>query len=185
MITQGKLRYTQINETWFIILSGDARFTLMSSLESLIKQAVNIPDSRIVIDVSQVDNLDSACLGILAKLHEHTLSSRPIMLTCEDIDEMLRSIRFDIIFDLIKISDDKVTNNTYLDAAMNISEHEMKRLYELIQKELKPAPEFYVNDTAMKQLLLDAHKRLCTIDAKTQSIFQPVVDIMEAELRNQ
>lgn len=186
MITEGRLRYTEINGIWFIILSGDVRLQLASSLEFLIKQALDKPNTRIVIDVSQADGLDSSCLGTLVKIIDRPVSSytpRPIMLTWEDLDELLRSIRFDLLFDLIKISDDKVTSDTYHAAAANISEDELKRLYENIQSELKPVPKVNVNDLEMKKLLLEAHQRLCTIDAKTKTIFQPVVDIMEAEIQ--
>lgn len=185
MITEGKLRYTEINGIWFIILSGDVRLQLVSSLEFLVKQALDKPNARIVIDVSQADGLDSSCLGTLVKIIDRPVSlytSRPIILTWEDLDELLRSIRFDLLFDLIKISDDKVTSDTYHTAAANINENEIKQLYENIQTALKPVPTVNVSDLDMKKLLLEAHKRLCTIDAKTKTIFQPVVDVMEAEI---
>jgi len=186
MIKEGKLRYIAINNTWFIILSGDVRLSIVPSLEILIKQALDIPNTRIVVDVSQADNLDSSSLGALVKITERsslTHIPRPIMLTWEDLDEMLRSIRFDLLFDLIKISDDKVTVDTYNDAAANISEEELKNLYQSIQNELKSVPTAVVSDLDMRTLLLESHKRLCTIDAKTQVIFQPVVDAIEAEFR--
>lgn len=183
-MSQGTARYAEVNGTWFIILAGDVRYPLAPSLESLLKRALESANSRFVIDLREIEGIgiDSTCLGVLVKTADRQLSPhapRPMIITCGDIDELLRVMRFDLLFDLVAIN----TLNV-LPITMNLAtKEEIERLYTKVQNELQPIPTIAISEEEMKQLLLKSHQRLCAIDAATNTIFKDVVTAMEADMQ--
>lgn len=186
-MNQGTARYAELNNTWFIILAGDVRYPLAPSLESLLKHALDkSANSRFVIDLRQVEGIgiDSTCLGVLVKIADRTLPShtpRPIIITCGDIEELLRIMRFDLIFDLVTIKKD---TEEFQAALTNVNNGSIECLYETIQRELQSIPIVNISEDDMKKLLLATHKRLCAIDAATNAIFKDVVAAMEDDIQD-
>jgi len=159
-MTDGTARYAYEDGTWFIKLAGDLRHPLGPALNALLDRAFAGPDdSRFVIDLAAAENIDSTCLGILARIANRTMppgGPRPAIITGGgDIAELLLAVCFDRLFDLVDSADGA-------------------------QGPLQPAPVIAIGRDEMLTLLLDAHRRLCGIDARTHAVFRDVVEALEA-----
>jgi len=158
-MTDGTARYAYEDDTWFIKLAGDIRHPLGPALNALLDRALAEPgDSRFVIDLAEAENIDSTCLGILARIANRTPpadATRPAIITGGgDIAELLLAVCFDRLFDLVDSADGA-------------------------HGPLQPAPAIAVGRDEMLTLLLDSHRRLCAIDARTHAVFRDVVEALE------
>lgn len=159
-MTDGTARYAYEDGAWFIKLAGDVRHPLGPALNTLLDQAFAKPGSdRFVIDLSEAETIDSTCLGILARIANRTSAHddpRSAIITGGgDIAELLLAVCFDRLFDLVDSTDATPTS-------------------------LEPAPVIAIGRDEMLSLLLDSHRRLCAIDARTHAVFRDVVEALEA-----
>jgi anti-anti-sigma factor len=160
-MAEGTARYAREGGTWFLKLGGDVRHTLAPALNALVDQAFADPHySQFVIDLSAAENIDSTCLGILARIGSHAAETEgprsSIVSPSEDMTEVLLAVCFDRIFNLV-------------DAAGSPA------------GELASVPAATVGQDAMLPLVLEAHRRLCAIDERTHSAFRDLVAALEAE----
>ncbi|KOR32054.1 hypothetical protein TI05_09700 [Achromatium sp. WMS3] len=164
---EGVAHYAREGNAWFITLSGKVTYSLGPAINALLDKALSEPsEQRFVIDLSNVDNIDSTCLGIFARIVNQPnkqYKQRPVIITGgEDIQELLLAICFDWTFDLVE--------------SVNIDNFKDK---------LHLVPDINLNQTDMLSLLLESHKRLCAMDAKNHAVFKDVVDALESDLANQ
>lgn len=154
----GNARYAQADGIWFFKLAGDLRHTLAPALNAVLDQAFAAPDTAgFVIDLSEAENIDSTCLGILARIGKRTQATRPVIVTAgEDIREVLLAVCFDRIFDLVDHSGPG-------DAT------------------LQDLPGASADMAAMRQLVLDAHRRLCDLDERNHKAFRDVIEALEGD----
>jgi len=162
-MTDGTARYVCENGSWFIKLAGAVRHPLGPAFNALLDRAIAMPGShRFVVDLSEAETIDSTCLGILARIATQAAPSggpRPVIITGGDIAKTLLVVCFDRLFDLVDLTDDA-------------------------PGPLQSAPAINVDQDEMRRLLLDAHRRLCAIDAHTHAVFRDVVEALEAEALN-
>jgi anti-anti-sigma factor len=153
-------RYAQQDHNWFLKLGGDLRHPVAPALNRLLDRALADPDTaNFVIDLAEADNIDSTCLGVLARIGNHQScggGSRPVIICPEeDIREMLRAVCFDYLFDLVEqpmLGDDP----------------------------LQPLP-LPPDEDDLRKLILDAHRRLCEIDERTRLAFRDVIQALEQD----
>ena len=114
-----------------------------------------------VVDVRDAENIDSTCLGILARVANHARhdgGAKPTIVTADDdIRTLLLAVCFDRLFNLVNRE------------GANIGD-------------LQPVPEPDTDADAMLRLILEAHRRLCAIDARTHA-FRDVVSVLEQETK--
>lgn len=137
-MTEGTVRYIQEHGNWFVTMAGDIRYSLGPAIHALLERAFAEEDeSHFVIDMSQIEGIDSTCLGILARIIDHPSknSIRPIIITGgNDIHELLLAVCFDRMFDLVESIDETIT-----------------------AQQLQPIPTVAVDQENMLILLLEAH----------------------------
>lgn len=161
-MAQGKARYAHEDGTWFLQLSGDLRHGMSPAMNALLDRAFAEPQtSQFLVDLSAAETIDSTCLGTLARIanwtREHAAPRPVIVSPNEDITETLLAVCFDRLFELRR--------DAQLDA---------ERLGDL------PAQD--ADAAAMSTLILEAHRRLCAIDAANLAVFKDVVDALEREV---
>lgn len=163
-IVPGTIRYAYANDVWFIKCSGIVCHPLGPILNSLIDSALaTLGSKNFVVDLSEANSIDSTCLGILTRIATRrtpTGTSKPLIITGGgNIAKTLQVVRFDLLFELV-------------DKANAMPQY------------TKIAANFSLEQREMLNLMLDAHKRLCAIDAETHAVFKEVVDTLQAEAVN-
>ena len=162
-MTIGSARYAKDAGTWVLQLAGDVRHPLAPALNALLGRAfADTALNHFVIDLSATEVIDSTCLGILASIANHLSrrgQGRPVIIAPnEDIATLLRAVCFDHLFHLVA--------ETPIDL-----------------QRLMPVQSQEAGELEMLALILEAHRRMCTIDAHTHAVFQDVVTALEKELR--
>jgi len=158
-MAEGRARYARDKGTWFLRLGGELRHTLAPALNALLDQALQEPATeRFLTDLSEAESIDSTCLGMLARIANWARdrgAPKPIIVTTsDDITATLRSVCFDRLFEL-RGQDTTQTGSL---------------------AEVAPA-----DAGQMTALVLEAHRRLCLIDAKNAAVFRDVVELLERE----
>ena len=161
-MNSGNVRFARNNGTWFLRLGGDLRHTLGPALNTLLDTAFRASDtSGFLLDLSGAEAIDSTCLGVLARIADWSKqkgASRPIIVTDnEDIIETLYALCFDRLFELQ--SDTATTADDWSDLS-----------------------ESDASADQVGRLILEAHRRLCAIDADNHAVFRDLVETLEQEL---
>lgn len=160
----GTAGYARERDTWILKLEGDVRHPLSPAINALLDRAFADPELRcFLVDLSEVDAIDSTNLGVLARIAnhmaEHGLPRPTLIVPGADIQTVLRSVCFDRIFHVVGETGDTAAT-------------------------LASLPGVETDERAMLALALDAHRRLCAIDDGNREVFRDVVELMERELRN-
>lgn len=161
-MAEGTARYACENGNWFLKLAGDLRHPLGPALNSLLDRAFADPQSRqFVIDLREAENIDSTCLGILARIgneaSRHGAAKPTLVSSNADINEVLLAVCFDRMFNLV--------------GDLNITGADME-----------PIPAVASDSAGMLALVLEAHRRLCAIDERTHETFRDVVRALEEDV---
>jgi anti-anti-sigma factor len=164
-MTEGTARYAREGGTWHLKLGGDVRHTLGPALNALLDRALADPEyTQFVIDLSAAENIDSTCLGILARIGNHALETggprSTIVSPGKDMREVLLAVCFDRMFNLVDIAGATASDLAALPAAA-------------------------VAENTMLSLVLEAHRRLCAIDERTHTTFRDLVAGLEAEAQRE
>jgi len=163
-MASGTARYAREGGTWFLQLGGDLRHPLGPALNALLDRAFADPGfEQMVVDLSDAENIDSTCLGILARIGKQARQSgraQPTIISNnDDISELLLAVCFDRLFTLVNARG-------------------------LVGERMQPVPAPQTDTAAALELVLAAHRRLCEIDARNHSAFQEVVTALEDELQH-
>jgi anti-anti-sigma factor len=164
-MTTGSASYAKDGGTWILRLSGDVRHLIAPSLNALIDHAFEDTElAHFVIDLSATEAIDSTTLGILARIANHFSENglgRPVIISPNaDVTAMLRVACFERLFHIV--------TETAIDL-----------------KHLEPVAKLPADEREMLTLVLEAHRRLCSIDEQTRAVFQDVVTALEAEQRRE
>jgi anti-anti-sigma factor len=156
-------RYAREGGTWFVKLGGDLRHPLGPALNALLDRAFADAGFRqIVIDLCEAQNIDSTCLGIVARAGvqaQRNGAEKPVIISDnDDINKVLLAMCFDRLFNLVDESG-------------------------LIGEDLQPVPAAQADAGGMLQLVLEAHRRLCAIDERTNAVFRDLVSALEQEAK--
>ncbi len=160
----GEYKYAVRDNSYFIKLSGDLKYTECGNFSSFINQLDrNRNFDNILVDLSDVNYMDSTNLGLLAKVAQLVIEKSnhrlTVVSTNEDVTELLHNIGFDDICLLIENSDniDFPTNHI-----MGVDESE----------------------ESMAKVMLEAHRRLMNMNEKNKKEFQNVVKLMEKQVKD-
>jgi anti-anti-sigma factor len=158
-MAEGTARYAREAGTWFLKLAGDVRHPLGPALNALLDRAFVDKDYRqFVIDLSAAENIDSTCLGVLARIGNRTVEINgprsTIVSPRADITEALLAVCFDRYFNLVDAAGVPVGD---------------------------PLPVVSVDEKKAFTLVLEAHRRLCDLDDRNRTAFSDLVSALAAE----
>lgn len=141
---------------------GQIRYTIGASLDRFIESLFDGQTPRgFIVDLREADSIDSTNLGLLALIAKRMEKCRAprvtLVSTHEDINELLFSIGFDEVFDIVDESGHAMLNSQEL--GLNDA----------------PGPD-------MAQTILEAHRTLMAMGDKNRARFQDVVDLLEQSM---
>ena len=141
---------------------GDIRYTIGASLDRFINSLFDGPKPKgFMVDLREVDTIDSTNLGLLARvanlMRQCCASKVTLVSTNEDINQMLFSIGFDEVFDIVDETGHAMTDSRELG----------------LPEETGPE---------MAQTVLDAHRTLMSINEENEARFQDVIELFEKQL---
>ncbi len=160
-MSEGRARYAREHGTWILKLGGDVRHPLGPAINALLDCAIADPEFRhFIVDLEEAELIDSTCLGVLARIANHHaqlgISLPTIVAPNPDISATLQAICFDQAFQIVP------AGYTGTDA-------------------LERLPDVSPADDELRTLVLEAHRRLCDLDARTREVFKNLVEALEAE----
>jgi anti-anti-sigma factor len=147
----------------FLKLGGDVRYTNSAGFEAFLDRILEEGAfDDVVVDLTEVESIDSTNLGLLARIGNHTLERHhrktTMISTDSNVNQILHSVGFDEAFLLIEHPEDLVCTFEEVPAAAD-DEHRL----------------------ACR--MLEAHRALMRLNEQNKARFQNVVEILEARLR--
>lgn len=143
---------------------GNLKYTGSSGFDLFLDDFLKSDYRDVVIDLSEASFIDSTNLGLIARVAERarSLGRGPVTLISpgDDINRVLRSVRFDRIFRIIESADSAVS-------PVNLPGREVG------------TPEGEVSEKRALEMILRAHRALITLDEENRDEFQDVVDLLE------
>lgn len=144
---------------------GDVRHTLCVALDRYLAQLLEQSTIRgFVVDLSEVQSIDSTNLGILARLarsmQKAALPKVTLISNRPDINELLEAVGFDEVFNIV----DALPTTT--DSLSEITSQEGE-------------------GSESSRLLLEAHQALMSLNEENRRMFRDVVKAFEEEINPQ
>ena len=146
-------------------LTGALKYTSCSHFDAFLDDFISHASEveSVAIDLTEATFLDSTNLGFLAKIAQFMLdkngSTTTIYSTSKDVNQTLRSVGFDQVFNLVDGKSD------------------LSNIFGEIE-----ADKFEKKDKTI--MMLDAHRCLMNINEKNQQTFKDVVSLMEQSLKS-
>jgi len=158
---EGQIYVARSGAHWVLRLHGVIRFTLSPALNQLLDQAFADPQTeQILLDLSHTRSIDSTNLGVLARIarfaRQRGAPPPPLIAPDPSIIALLEGICFDQLFTILPSADYSAAGLTQLSA-------------------------LDTDERAMMALVLEAHRRLCAIDAKNHAEFRDLVAALEQQ----
>lgn len=159
MIDEGSATFAQRGGRYVLRLQGAVRYTIGHALDAFLDRVfADASFEDLVIDLGDLESIDSTGLGLLAKaanfVRKHH-GRKPLLFSPNaDINTLLHSMCLDRVF---------VICDSRPDAAA----------------EALPATE--PGEAELARTVLDAHRLLCDLSPENKTLFQNVVDALEAE----
>jgi len=164
MMTAPRAFYGHLDEALVLVLKGQVRYmtarALRSFFDGLLPQEGN---DAIVIDLRELDFIDSTGMGLLARIGRTTLEhGRRSVIVCSDQDVLtcLRSASFDRLFIIVE----------------QWPFEQEARVAEVPLESRDPVPD------VMGRIMLEAHRDLAAMSDQNRLAYSEVVATLEAEL---
>ncbi|AXI01546.1 STAS domain-containing protein [Aquirhabdus parva] len=163
-MSTGRIEYAVLQGTHVFKLVGEIRAMTCSSLDHLLDKITQDPAlTGALVDLTDTTFVDSTTLGVLAKLGLHLRTQRdiqPIMLsTNPDITTLTNSMGLGQVFVMMNCK--TASQCTYT------------------------LPEEKPEAHAMLETVLEAHQALMNLNDNNKAMFQPLVNQLENEHRQQ
>jgi anti-anti-sigma factor len=157
---EGSIFSALVDGSYVLKFIGDVRLTLCSSLDTHLENSLNNPEIKeILIDLTQVEGIDSTSLGLIAKLSlkakERNLPKPALVSTNQDITRILLTMGFDHVFVLM----DQLPSSS---------------------QELKQLPLVQESVEEMQQRIISAHKVLMDLNETNREAFKDLVSTLES-----
>ncbi|HEY5959781.1 MAG TPA: STAS domain-containing protein [Polyangiaceae bacterium] len=156
--------YGHLDQSLILVLKGQVRYMTARVLRSFVDELLaNESSDTMVLDLRELEFIDSTGMGLLARLGRFTLEhGRRAVIVCgvPDVVTCLRSAAFDTIFIL----------------ADEWPFDEEASLFEVPLEGREVIPDI------MCQVMLDAHRDLSSLSADNEQIFAGVITALESEL---
>lgn len=157
---EGSIFSALVEGSFVLKFIGDVRLTLCSSLDTYLDSSLNNPEIKdILIDLTQVEGIDSTTLGLIAKLSvkakQLNLPKPALVSTNKDITRILLTMGFDHVFVLM----DQLPSSS---------------------QELKQLPLVQESVEEMQQRIISAHKVLMGLNESNREAFKDLVSTLES-----
>ncbi len=161
-MTAGQAYYAQQDNTYIIKLVGDIRYTMSCSVDEFLEQLFTTSDyNDMVIDLSEIECIDSTSLGLLAKVANFMrdrFTRRITLISAKpDITQLLDNVGFSQIFDIRH------------DGAMPVDTMHRLRVME-------------PNKAELTKTMFEAHQALSDVNDRNQEVFKDVVEALRNKL---
>jgi anti-anti-sigma factor len=158
---RGRYYFAEKDGITYIKMVGNLKYSTSSGFDRFVEGLIERGFSRAVIDLSEASYIDSTNLGLIAKIANRSRSCADVNVSIispnEDINEILRSVRFDKIFTII-------TDTSQLNEA-----------------QLEEIPEEQQSEKENLEMLIEAHKSLMAAHEENRPQFKDVVELLEQE----
>lgn len=157
----GRILFAEQDGVNVLKFTGDVRVTLGPTIGAFLNSLKECKDMKsVIIDLTETEGIDSTSLGLLAKISLQTQESfhtvPTIVSTNEDITRILMSMGFDKVFVIIK-------EPLATDAPLG------------------ELPVQIVNENALRDQVLEAHKVLMSLNEGNRDAFEDLVVALEHE----
>ncbi len=156
----GHYYFHQDGERLFIKMKGLMKYTSSLGFDTFIRTHLTGDIQSVLLDIQEADYIDSTNLGLIARIAEHLTRNGKerllILSTNESINEVLSSMGFDQAATIIHSSDKT--------------------------PDLSEVPVKTGKEKELLELMLDAHRKLVSLNSENQDVFQDVIELMEQEL---
>ena len=158
----GRVLFASHDGIHVLRLVGDIRYTLSPSFDRFLQGLLAGPTpAGFVIDLTETHIIDSTNLGLLARIAKHMRGHGGRRVTIvsdrEDINELLRNLGFDEIFDLVERSEMESEPG------------------DTLRMETAQRDDLY-------QTVLNAHRTLMALNARNEELFRDVVTALEKQV---
>lgn len=162
---RGRYYFAEKDDITYIKMVGNLKYTTGSGFDRFVDNLVERGFQNLVIDLSEATYIDSTNLGLIAKLAEESRKDGnkhvSIISTCDDINEILESVRFNRLFTIVKSVEDA-----------------SEKLCGVQGREIEDVETCKREDL---QMLLKAHKALIEAHEDNVPQFKDVVELLEQE----
>ncbi|MGD8589349.1 MAG: STAS domain-containing protein [Chromatiales bacterium] len=158
-MSDSKVYYAFNNGIHILKYVGQIRYTIGASLDRFIDGLFDgTPPEGFVVDLREAETIDSTNLGLLVLIAKRMARCEgprvTLVSTHEDINDLLFSIGFDEVFDIVDESGHAMLNGRELGLSDS------------------PSPD-------MARTILEAHRTLSAMGDSNRARFQDVVDLLE------
>jgi len=158
-MSEGSIFYACRGDSYVLKFIGDVRLTLCSTLDQHLQVIFcNKGFTRVLIDLTETESIDSTSLGLIAKLakrcKEKSLEMPTIVSTNDDVTRILTTMGFDQVFLLL---DQLPTNAT----------------------DLERLPQVQESEEEVRLRIIDAHKVLMDLNDANRDAFKDLVKTLE------
>jgi anti-anti-sigma factor len=158
---RGRYFFAEKEGITYIKMVGNLKYNTSSGFDRFVDSLLDRGFSNVVIDLSEASYIDSTNLGLIAKIANRARGCKDINVSIispnEDINEILRSVRFDRIFTII-------TDTSELD-----------------EQKLREIPDEKRGEKENLEMLIKAHKNLMDVHEENRPQFRDVVELLEQE----
>jgi len=159
---RGKILVASDSGTFVLRFVGDVRLTLCVAIDDYLLQMFSDPTfETVVVDLSEAEGIDSTSLGLLAKLAQETQkqTGRSALLVSDtgDVHRALQSVGVDDLFEATEAAS-----------------------HELSPRVLPPSYLDEAGRVALRERVLDAHRRLMSLNEANAKEFKDLVAQLEA-----
>ena len=159
---RGRYFYAEKDDITYIKMVGNLKYTTSSGFDHFVDGLMERGFKNVVIDLSEATYIDSTNLGLIAKIAGRARNKSDMHVSIvspnEDINEILRSVRFDKLFTIVE---------------------DMEKV-----DELEEIPDEQRDKQDDLQMLIKAHKALIDIDEDNRPQFKDVVELLEKEVKD-
>lgn len=162
-MTEGQVLHGEHEGVHVLRYVGEIRYPLAASLDRFIRDLFEqTPPRGILVDLTEAELIDSTNLGLLARvanqMGQRALPRVTIICDREDINEVLLSMGFDRVFNLLACPSP---------GAPDVP--------------CQPVPDARFDDNTINETVLDAHRTLMGMNERNRGMFRDVVSLLEGD----
>ncbi len=161
-MTEGRVLDAHIDDLHVLRFEGDIRYPLSPALDRFVTALFEeLPQPSFVIDLTDTRTIDSTNLGLLARIaircRDRGAPRIIIVSSRHDINEVLLSMGFDEVFDIVEAAGAPLPEPSELPRRPN-------------------------EEPSIALTMLEAHRSLMELSAHNREQFRDVVELLEQEL---